>query len=115
MAKKQERFKVLDGEPKQIDMQEGTISIRHTNEGLAMYVKYKNTLYKSLFNRDEDPYAIDKLSSLNSITSLTDSTGGTASDTCDDTTSGTKDDLASIIAKIEEILKALRKHKLIKE
>jgi len=41
------------------------------------------------------------------ITSLTDSTTGTASDTCNDTTAGTKDDLASIIAKVNLIILAL--------
>lgn len=42
------------------------------------------------------------------IVSLTDSTTGTASNTLDDTTVNTKDDLASLAAKIEEILAALR-------
>ena len=42
------------------------------------------------------------------ITSLTDSTTGTAGDTCNDTTTGTKDDLASIIAKVNGIILALR-------
>lgn len=42
------------------------------------------------------------------ITSLTDSTTGTASNTLDYTTAGAKDDIASLAAKIEEILDALR-------
>ena len=42
------------------------------------------------------------------ITSLTDSTTGTASDTLDDTTAGQKDDVASLAAKINSILAALR-------
>lgn len=48
------------------------------------------------------------------ITSLTDSTTGTASDTLDDTTANTKDDLASLAAKINAILLVLRNHGLIK-
>lgn len=48
------------------------------------------------------------------ITSLTDSTTGTAGDTLDDTTAGTKDDLASLAAKINSILTVLRNHGLIK-
>jgi len=48
------------------------------------------------------------------ITSLTDSTTGTASDTLDDTTANTKDDLASLAAKINSILTVLRNHGLIK-
>lgn len=42
------------------------------------------------------------------IASLTDSTTGTASDTLDDTTAGQKDDVASLAAKINAILVALR-------
>lgn len=42
------------------------------------------------------------------ITSLTDSTTGTATDTLDDTTAGQKDDIASLAAKINAILVALR-------
>lgn len=42
-----------------------------------------------------------------SIAKLADSTGGTASDTCNDTTASVKDDLASIIAKVNAILDAL--------
>jgi hypothetical protein len=42
------------------------------------------------------------------IASLTDSTTGTASDTLDDTTAGQKDDIASLAAKINAILAALR-------
>ena len=41
------------------------------------------------------------------LTELTDSTTGTATDTCDDTTAGTKDDLASIIAKVNAIIRRL--------
>ena len=48
------------------------------------------------------------------ITSLTDSTTGTAGDTLDDTTANTKDDLASLAAKINSILTVLRNHGLIK-
>jgi len=42
------------------------------------------------------------------ITSLTDSTGGTAGNTVDDTTTSVKDDIASLAAKVNAILTALR-------
>ena len=42
------------------------------------------------------------------VASLTDSTGGTAGDTVDDTTTSVKDDIASLAAKINAILVALR-------
>lgn len=47
------------------------------------------------------------------ITSLTDSTTGTAGDTVNDTTASVKDDIASLAAKINAILVALRAHGLI--
>lgn len=47
------------------------------------------------------------------IVSLTDSTTGTASDTLNDTTANTKDDLASLAAKIEECIVVLRNAGLI--
>lgn len=48
------------------------------------------------------------------IADLTDSTTGTASDTLDDTTAGQKDDIASLAAKINAILAALRAAGVIK-
>lgn len=41
------------------------------------------------------------------ITSLTDSTTGTATNTLNDTTSSVKDDLASLAAKVNEIIAVL--------
>lgn len=42
------------------------------------------------------------------VVSLTDSTTGTATDTLNDSTVSVKDDIASLAAKIEEILVILR-------
>jgi len=47
------------------------------------------------------------------IVSLTDSTTGTATDTLNDTTAGVKDDIASLAAKIQEILVVLETHGLV--
>ena len=47
------------------------------------------------------------------IVELTDSTTGTAGNTCNDSTSSVKDDLASIIAKVNGILQVLAAHGLI--
>jgi len=49
------------------------------------------------------------------IVSLTDSTTGTATNVCNDTTASFKDDFASIIAKVNAILAALRTHGIIAE
>jgi hypothetical protein len=49
------------------------------------------------------------------IASLTDSTTGTAGDTVDDATASVKDDIASLAAKINLILAALRTAGIIRE
>jgi len=48
------------------------------------------------------------------IASLTDSTTGSAGDTLNDNTADTKDDLASLAAKVNAILDVLAAHGLIK-
>lgn len=48
-----------------------------------------------------------------SITALTDSTGGTVSDTLNDTTASVKDDLAALAGKINEIIAVLKSKGLI--
>lgn len=47
------------------------------------------------------------------IASLTDSTTGTAGDTLNDTTASVKDDIASLAAKVNAILAALRAHGIV--
>lgn len=47
------------------------------------------------------------------IAALTDSTTGTASDTLNDTTASVKDDIASLAAKVNAILTALKAHGLV--
>ena len=63
-----------------------------------------------MYDRVDKPMIADQQSA---IVSLTDSTGGSAGDTVDDTTSSVKDDIASLAAKILEILVVLRNHGLI--
>lgn len=53
-------------------------------------------------------YGTEPATQPTAIASLTDSTTGTATDTLDDTTAGQKDDIASLAAKINAILAALR-------
>ena len=52
--------------------------------------------------------AISTLKTETAVTSLTDSTTGTATDTLNDTTASVKDDLASLAAKVNEIITALK-------
>lgn len=57
---------------------------------------------------------VDGGTTQNAIVSLTDSTTGTAGDTVDDATASVKDDIASLAAKINAILAALRTAGVIK-
>ena len=63
-----------------------------------------------LYDRSDNPMIADQQTA---IVSLTDTTGGAAGDTVDDATSSVKDDIASLAAKIQEILVVLRNHGLI--
>jgi hypothetical protein len=47
------------------------------------------------------------------ITAITDSTTGTATNTVNDTTASVKDDIATLAAKINEIINLLEKHGLV--
>ena len=49
-----------------------------------------------------------------SISQLKDSTGGTVSDIVDDTTSGQKDDVATLTSKINEIILTLKSLGIVK-
>ena len=66
---------------------------QNSNDTVSLEVRVKDGWYGSqLF--DSNP----------SITSITDSTGGTAGNTINDTTSSVKDDLAYLASKINEII-----------
>lgn len=57
---------------------------------------------------DKQQWLSNNRAILPAIVSLTDSTGGAAGNTVDDTTDSVKDDIASLAAKINLILTALR-------
>ena len=63
-----------------------------------------------LVDKGNNPQIADRQTA---ITALTDSTGGSATNTVDDTTASVKDDIASLAAKINEIIEALEAHGLI--
>ena len=56
--KKQERGTVQYGKPKVRDLQEGVLTLRRTDEGLVLYVRHHNQLFKRVFIRDNEEEGI---------------------------------------------------------
>ena len=103
--KKQGRIHIGRDVPNVNELEEATPVLRSVSGvGIVEYIKYNGQLYSSVYYQYNN-YA--KLET-DKITTLTDSTGGTAGDIVNDTTSGVKDDLASLAAKVNEIIRLLR-------
>ena len=51
LHKKQERGKVSEGVPDKSDLQNNVMTFRFTNEGLVMYIKHNNVLYKKVLDK----------------------------------------------------------------
>jgi hypothetical protein len=49
---KQERLQISNGVPSLTDLRVGVPVLRSTNEGMVEYVRYNNTLYKKVLDRD---------------------------------------------------------------
>ena len=56
LHKKQERLQVQVGRPVVNELQEGVPVLRMTNDGLTEYVKYKEVLYKKVFEIAQNRY-----------------------------------------------------------
>jgi len=85
------------GIPKASDGFDGEIRISSTNKGLRLYVKYNNQWFWARLNSMVNDKSAD-------VSKLIDGTGGTVSNTVDDTTVNQRDDVATLAAKINEIL-----------
>lgn len=94
----QEKIQVKTGYPHIKELTEGAITLRYLpGQGVFLFVKFLNRLFNTRL-AEEGRTGIQK---------LTDSTGGTITDTVDDTTSAQKDDVATLAAKINEIIRKL--------
>ena len=94
----QEKIQVKTGYPHIKELTEGDITLRYVpGQGVFLFVKFLNRLFNTRL-AEEGRTGIQK---------LTDSTGGTITDTVDDTTSAQKDDVATLAAKINEIIRKL--------
>lgn len=116
LHKKQELTQVKNGEPSSNDLQEGVPSIRQTSEGVIEYIKHNGSLIK----RNLTPSA--------SISNLVDRTGGIVSDSITNyvgvannssattpvsTVEEVENSVASLVFKINLIIKTLREQNLI--
>ena len=91
----QEKIQVKTGYPHIKELTEGAITLRYLpGQGVFLFVKFLNRLFNTRL-AEEGRTGIQK---------LTDSTGGTVTDTVDDTTATQRDDIATLAAKINEII-----------
>ena len=97
--KKQERLIVQNGDPSIDELKEGVPVLRNVpGKGLVEYVNYNNQIHEKKLKVPSNP-----------ITKLTNSTAGTANGSLLDTTvdNTTTDDLATLAAKINEIIEKI--------
>ena len=115
---KQNRIQIGRGVPNIAELSEAVPVLRSVpGIGIVEYIRYNGQLYSSAFS-SRDPVVSntsDNISYLHDGTTGDTSFPGTVSNSIDDTTSGVQDDLASLAAKINEIIKALRKAHIIGE
>ena len=91
----QEKIEIKTGYPNPKEMENGAITLRYVpGQGVFLFVKYLNRLFNTRL-AEEGRTGIQK---------ITDSTGGTVSDTVDDTTATQRDDVATLAAKVNEII-----------
>ena len=91
----QEKIEIKTGYPNPKEMEDGAITLRYVpGQGVFLFVKYLNRLFNTRL-AEEGRKGFQK---------ITDSTGGTVSDTVDDTTVTQRDDVATLAAKVNEII-----------
>jgi hypothetical protein len=90
----QRKISVKKGSPSLADVEEGTMSIRYIpGQGMFLYVKFLNRLYNTRL-AEEGRTGIEK---------IIDNTGGTVQEDVD-STGGAQDDVATLAAKINEVI-----------
>ena len=51
LHKKQERGKIAEGAPDKSDLKDDVMTFRLTNEGLVLYIKHNDVLYKKVLDK----------------------------------------------------------------
>ena len=113
---KQGRIHIGRGVPDVNELEEATPVLRSVSGvGIVEYIKYNGQLYSSVYYQYNN-YAkleTDKITTLHDGTFGDESFPGTVSDTVNDTTSNVQDDLASLAAKVNEIIRVLRNSNIV--
>tara|TARA_Y100000034_G_C6824647_1_gene371718 strand:+ start:642 stop:1052 length:411 start_codon:yes stop_codon:yes gene_type:complete len=113
---KQNRMQIQRGIPNVAELSEGVPVLRSVpGIGIVEYVRYNGQLYSSAYSV-HDPIISNisnNISLLNDGTIAGESFPGTVSNSVDDTTSSVQDDLASLAAKVNEIIRVLRNSNLL--
>ena len=115
---KQNRMQVQRGIPNIAELSEGVPVLRSVpGIGIVEYIRYNGQLYSSAYSTTDPVVSniADNISLINDGAVGVYTFEGTVSNSIDDNTTGVKDDLASLASKINEIIKALRKAKIIGE
>ena len=103
---KQNRIAIGRGVPNVAELQEAVPVLRSVSGlGIVEYIRFNGQLYSNVYSTGVEE---DNVSYLHDGTTGDFSFPGTVSNTINDTTSGVQDDLASLAAKINEIIRALR-------
>ena len=108
---KQGREDIGVGVPNVNELKEATPVLRSVaGKGIVEYIKYNGQLYSSVYHTYDNfvEPTQDKITTLHDGVFGDESFPGTVSDTINDSTSSVQDDLASLAAKINEIIRVLR-------
>tara|TARA_R100001530_G_scaffold19174_2_gene16207 strand:- start:308 stop:688 length:381 start_codon:yes stop_codon:yes gene_type:complete len=108
---KQGRIHIGRGVPNVKELEEATPVLRSVGGiGIVEYIKYNGQLYSSVYYQNNNHVKLDtdKITTLHDGTFGDESFPGTVSDTINDTTANVQDDLASLAAKINSIIRVLR-------
>ena len=111
-------MQVQRGIPNIAELSEGVPVLRSVpGIGIVEYIRYNGQLYSSAYSTTDPVVSniADNISLINDGAVGVYTFEGTVSNSIDDNTTGVKDDLASLASKINEIIKALRKAKIIGE
>ena len=115
---KQNRMQIQRGIPNIAELSEAVPVLRSVpGIGIVEYIRYNGQLYSSAYSTTDPVVSniADNISLINDGAVGVYTFEGTVSNSIDDNTTGVKDDLASLASKINEIIKALRKAKIIGE
>ena len=110
LHKKQGRTHVGKGVPHLRELEEATPVLRSVpGVGVVEYIRYKDQLYSSVYYLHDKhvKLALDRITLLNNGTVNDEDFPGTVTDNINDTTSSVQDDLASLAAKVNAILRLL--------